>query len=459
MDNDRHGYGTFTRRALLGAAAGGLSGAAFARDAGSGASMFASSDPLAPKTPHFAPRAKRVIFLFMNGGVSHVDSFDPKPALRRDDGKPRGEQTLLGPQWSFSADSSCGTEVSDLFPALRKQMDEVCLVRSMVALHGDHFQAALGMHTGSTNFVRPSLGAWVSYALGTENPNLPPFVVIAPRMPYAGEQLWGSDFLPACHQGVRIVPGDEPVPNLIPRLAPELQASELDLLERTNRRHLEARGGDAVLAARMRSWRIAQGMQVEAPEVFDLGRESDATLELYGLKRGDTKSFAWQCLVARRLVERGVRFVELMDVGASNNWDAHGNMASHGRLAKAVDAPVAGLLADLRQRGLLDETLVVWTTEFGRSPHADKKNPKGRGHHRSAYSSWLAGAGVRSGTVYGESDEHGYQVTAGRVDTHDFHATILHLLGLDHERLTYHHAGRDYRLTDVHGRVVEGLLA
>jgi hypothetical protein len=315
------------------------------------------------------------------------------------------------------------------------------------------------LHTGSFTFARPSIGSWASYGLGTVNRNLPSFVVIAPQSPYAGSQVWGSDFLPGSHQGTLVVPGPEPVAN-IQRRAPtgRLQKLELDAMLRMNRRHLATHANDPMLAARMKSFETAFGMQAEMPEVFDLSRESAATLKLYGLERGSTQGFAWQCLVARRLVEHGVRFVELIDVGSSNNWDAHGDMMTHAPLAKNVDQPIAGLLRDLKQRGLLDDTLVVWTTEFGRTPFNAAADARGREHHHWVFSSWLAGAGVKAGTVYGESDEYGINVGTNPVHMHDFHATILHLMGLDHTRLTYRHTGRDYRLTDVHGRVVRGLL-
>lgn len=421
--------------------------------------LLAASDPLAARPPHFAARARRLLFLFLPGGVSQLETFDPKPELGRRDGTEHGEHLLLGPRWGFQPRGASGIEVSELFPAVAELADELCLIRSCVAQHGNHYEAVLGMHTGSTSFVRPSLGSWISHALGTSNPNLPPFVVIAPHLPYAGEQVWGADFLPACHQGVRLVPGEDPLPNIAPRVGAREQALELDLLERLNARHAEPRGPDDELAARRRLWRTSVGMQREAPEAFDLSSEPDETLALYGLKRGQTTGFAWQALVARRLLERGVRVVELLDVGASNNWDAHGDMATHGRLARNVDRATAGLLTDLTRRGLLEDTLVVWTTEFGRTPHSDKRNGKGRGHHRAAFSSWLAGAGVRRGHVHGATDELGYRVGEHPVGVHDLHATILHILGLDHERLTFRHAGRDFRLTDVGGRVVEDLLA
>jgi hypothetical protein len=396
-------------------------------------------DPLAPKPPQFPARAKRVIFLYMSGGVSHLDSFDPKPRLVADQGKPRsntpGARPYLAPLWEFQPRGQSGIEISNLFPNIAECADDLCLIRSMHGDHNDHFQATLGIHTGSVTVARPSLGSWVSYGLGTVNRDLPSFVVLAPRLPYAGSQVWSADFLPGCHQGTRVLAGSEPIPDLNRRSpSARIQEAELGLLARLNQSH-----------------------QQEMPDVHDLARETDATLALYGLERGQTQGFAWQCLVARRMVERGVRFVELIDSGSSNNWDAHADMKAHGPMARNVDRPIAGLIRDLKSRGLLDDTLVVWTTEFGRTPTTD--GPTGRSHQGSAYSSWLAGAGVKGGLVHGKTDEYGAKVVEDEVHVHDFHATILHLLGFDHERLTYRHAGRDFRLTDVHGRVVEEILA
>jgi len=428
-------------------------------------------DPLAPHAPHFAPKAKRVIFLYMSGGVSHVDSWDPKPKLVADAGKTisvdefqgrKGEFKMFAkrPQWDFARHGRCGTEVSALFPHMAECVDDLCVIRSMKSDHTNHYEATLGIHTGSFTFARPSIGSWVSYGLGTENRNLPSFIVIAPKSPYAGGQVWAGDFLPGAHQGTLVVPGVEPVANIQRRVATSrLQELELGALGKMNRRHLASRAEDPLLSARIKSFETAFGMQMEMPDVFDLSRESEATLQLYGLERGSTQGFAWQCLVARRLAERGVRFVELIDVGSSDNWDAHGDMLTHTPLAKNVDRAVAGLLKDLKLRGMLDDTLVVWTTEFGRTPFNATADAKGREHHHWVFSSWLAGAGVKAGTVYGESDDYGINVGKNAVHVHDFHATILHLMGLDHERLTYRHTGRDYRLTDVAGEVVQGILA
>ena len=421
------------------------------------------ANPLAPKSPHFPAKAKRVIFLYMTGGVSHMDSFDPKPKLVADGGKPMDSKnpksrSLLSPMWEFKPGGKCGTEVSELFPHIRECVDDICLVRSMNGDHNDHFQATLGVHTGSVTFKRPSLGSWVSYGLGTENQNLPSFVVLAPQLPYAGSQVWDADFLPGCHAGTRVLAGAEPIPNLNRRSpTPEIQKMELGLLDRFNRKHQQARPGEPALAARISAFETAFGMQQAMPGVLDLSKETDATLQLYGLERGSTKGFAWQCLVARRLAERGVRFIELIDVGSSDNWDAHGDMKTHEPLARNVDQPIAGLLKDLKSRGMLDDTLVVWTTEFGRTPFTD--GPTGRSHHNKAYSSWLAGGGVKGGLVFGKTNDYGAEIVEDPVHVHDFHATILHLLGFNHEKLTFRHAGRDFRLTDVSGTVVKALLA
>jgi len=420
-----------------------------------------ATDPLAPRPGHFPGKAKRVIFIFLTGGFSHVDTFDHKPKLFTDHGKAwKDKKFIKKPIYDFKPRGKSGLMVSDLFPFQAGIADELCVINSMKSDHGNHFEATLGMHTGSFTFARPSIGSWVSYGLGTPNRNLPSFVVIAPQLPYAGGQVWGSDFLPGCHQGVRVTPGAEPIPDLQRRLpTAEAQRQELDLLATLNRGHQEARGEDSRLSARIRSYETAAAMQLEAPEAFDLAKESDATLDLYGLKRDQTKGFAWQALVARRLVERGVRFVELIDSGASNNWDAHGDMKSHAPLARNVDQPIAALVQDLKSRGLLDDTLVVLTTEFGRTPFVDSADHKGREHHAPCFSSWLCGAGVKKGHLHGASDEYGIEVASDQVHVHDFHATILHLLGFDHEKLTWRHAGRDFRLTDVHGNVVKQILA
>jgi hypothetical protein len=419
-------------------------------------------DPLAPKVPHFNGKAKRVIFLFMTGGVSHVDSFDPKPALAKAEAEgkkgPRGVP-FMGSPWGSKRFGKSGVEISELFPLIGGRADDLCIIRSMTGDHNDHFQAALGVHSGSVTVKRPSVGSWVSYGMGTENRNLPSFVVLAPFLPYGGAQVWSSDFLPGAHAGTRITGGSEPVADLSRRAPTDAsQKLELDLLARYNKLHQQSRPGDPALAARIKSFETAYGMQSDMPEVFDFSKESDSTLRMYGLARGQNTGFGWQCLVARRLAERGVRFVELIDTGTNKNWDFHTGLTGMTKLAESVDRPIAGLVSDLKQRGMLEETLVVWTTEFGRTPWGTPES-KGREHYNKVYSSWLAGGGIKPGIVYGASDELGTSIAEDEMHVHDFHATILHCLGFDHTRLTYRHAGRDFRLTDVHGNVVQAILS
>ena len=464
-----------SRRQILRQAAGGFGSLALAAmlSDGAGAAAGGPTDPLAARESHFPARAKNVIFVFSTGGASHVDTFDYKPKLFADHGKTitvdnwqgkKGEfpRFLKRPNWEFRPRGESGVYVSDLFPHLSTVIDDVCLLNSVSGDHTGHDKATMGMHTGSFNFARPSIGAWVSYGLGTENRNLPSFMVLAPAAPYAGAQTWGSDFLPGCHQGTHVLPGNEPLPNLARgSLTDDLQRAELEYLAILNNEHQASRQADLALEARIRSFETAFGMQSAAPDAFNLSSETDETLGLYGLERGVTTTFGWQCLVARRLVQRGVRFIELIDTGSgsASNWDSHGDMAAHGPLAKAIDKPLFGLLTDLKRQGMLDSTLVVWTTEFGRTPYNVSADAKGREHHHQVFSSWLAGGGVKGGMTYGESDDYGVAVGKDKVHVHDFHATILHLLGLNHERLTYRHAGRDYRLTDVDGRVVHEIIA
>ncbi|MBA62814.1 MAG: hypothetical protein CMJ76_10670 [Planctomycetaceae bacterium] len=430
------------------------------------------SGPLSPKTTHFPAQAKNVIFLFMTGGVSHIDTFDPKPALHRDHGKeivadhpeikerPGYERIYLKqPQWEFSPHGESGIEVSTLFPHVANCVDDLAIIRSMHTSHSNHYNATLGMHTGSFSVSRPSIGSWITHGMGTVNQNLPGFVVIAPRQTYAGTQVYSNDFLPAVNQGTLVVPGTEPVANVSPRLPKDKQRLELDALQAINALHANSRRNTAALNARMKSFETAYGMQQAVPDAFDFSKESKETLESYAVDINSTTGFGWQCLAARRLVERGVRFVELIDTGSSGNWDAHGDMMTHVALAKNVDQPIGALIKDLKQRGMLEDTLVVWTTEFGRTPFNNTADAKGREHHPWAFTSWLAGAGVKKGITYGETDEHGLRSMVDKVHVHDFHATILHLLGFDHEKLTYRHAGRDYRLTDVEGSVVKGILS
>jgi len=402
-----------------------------------------ADNPLAPKQPHFPAKAKRIIFLYMSGGTSHVDTFDPKPKLMADDGKKYKDNYLSAPRWKFNRYAKCDTEVSELFPHVGSMMDDICLIRSMKNDFPNHVQAVMGLHGGSVLFERPSFGSWVSYGLGTVNQNLPSFIVLAPEMPYGGTIPWDADFLPACHEGIHVTPGGEPIPNISPEDSAEIQNLQLGLADFLNKRHASQREGDKVLAARMKTYETAFGMQMEAPEAFDLSKETDATLKMYGLERGSTKGFAWQ-----------------IDIGTNQivNWDAHADMQTHVPLAKNVDQPIAALLKDLKSRGMLDETLVVWSTEFGRRPGDIIPNLKGRTHHSDVYSSWIAGGGVKGGITYGESDDYGYAIAKDECHVHDFHATILNQMGLDHTRLTYRHAGRDYRLTDVSGRVIKDIL-
>ncbi|MCI0457528.1 MAG: DUF1501 domain-containing protein [Gemmataceae bacterium] len=422
---------------------------------------------LAPQRTHHEPKARQLIVIFLTGGVSHVDTFDPKPRLQRDHGRVvpsvdlrgTGRLPLLRSPFRFQRHGRSGLPISELFPHLGSVADELCVIRTLCTDIVEHFQAVLAMHTGSATVPMPSVGAWLSYGLGTSNPNLPPYVVLAEHLPYAGAQVWDSGFLPPAHQGVRLLPGPRPIADIdSPARSATLADLEREMLRDVNEMHARLRPGDLNLPARTASFETARGLMREAPEVFDLTRESERTLELYGIPRGDNRSFGWQCLVARRLVERGVRTVELIDTGASNNWDAHGNMEEHRPKAARVDRAIAALVRDLKRSGLLSQTLVAICTEFGRTPWAQDPGSRGRNHYARAFSCLLAGAGVRGGTVYGETDEYGVEIVSGRCHVHDYHATILHLLGIDHRRLTYRYAGRDFRLTDVHGEVVSDIL-
>ena len=430
------------------------------------AAELGGGHPLAPELSHHPARAKRLLIVFLTGGFSHVDTFDPKPRLASDQGKEltthqlRGNPNakLMPSPFKFIRHGAAGIEMSELFPQLGRVADDLCVIRSMHTDIVEHFQATLAMHTGSSTVPLPSIGAWVSYALGTLNPNLPSYVVLAEHLPYAGAQVFDSNFLPPVHQGVRIVPGDDPIPDLkSPSRSVALAELEQTMLEDLNRRHADARPGDLNLPARSASFATARGMMQAAPEVLDLASESAETLALYGAEQGDNRSFAAQCLMARRLLERGVRTVEVIDTGSHDNWDAHGNMEDHRPKARRVDQALAGLLDDLRRRGLLDDTLVAICTEFGRTPTTF--NGKGREHFIDAFSCLLAGGGVRGGMVYGETDAYGMQIARDPCHVHDYHATMLHLLGLDHKRVTYRYAGRDFRLTDVAGNVLSAILA
>ena len=424
---------------------------------------------LAPKPSHHPARAKRLMVVFLTGGFSHIDTFDPKPRLRELHGKPipafglRPDESrplpLLGSPYGFAQCGRSGLWISDLFPHLRQVADDLCVIRTMHTDIVEHFQATLAMHTGSATIPLPSLGSWLSYGLGSFNPNLPPFVVVSEHLPYAGAQVWDSNFLPPQHQGVRVIPGDEPFADLRgPVRDATLAEMEARLLADFNQAHAATRPGDLQLPARQGSFDTARGMMREAPEVFDLSRESDRVLARYGLERGDRRSFAWQCVVARRFLERGVRVVELIDTGSHDNWDSHGDMAGHRPKALRVDRALSSLILDLKERGLFDDTLLMICTEFGRTPWSDGGNGKGRNHYAKAFSCLLAGAGVRGGIAHGETDEFGSSIVRDPVHVHDYHATLLHLMGLDHTRLIYRYAGRDFRLTDIAGEVIRGVL-
>ncbi len=432
------------------------------------------ADPLAPRAPTGPAKAKRVIFLFMAGGPSHVDTFDPKPRLARDDGKPLPfamphlERTrtgnLLQSPFKFRKHGESGTDVSELLPKLAGRVDDLCVIRSMVADNINHNGACLQMNTGEQTFSRPSLGSWLTYGLGSENRDLPGFVVISPSQPAQGAPLWSSSFLPAAYQGTLIADLKRPIADLDnPTFSRDRRRDQLDALARLNGLHRRGREDDSRLDARISSFELGFRMQLRAPEAFDLAAESPATRALYGLDEPVTAIFGAQCLMARRLAERGVRFVQVYHTQTSKRkscqlWDQHGALrAELKNNCDATDGPVAALLTDLKARGLLEDTLVVWGGEFGRTPTAEGKD--GREHHPFGFTMWMAGGGVKGGTVHGATDEFGWNAVQDKVHVHDLHATILHLMGIDHTRLTYRHAGRDYRLTDVAGEVVRPILA
>ncbi len=432
-------------------------------------------DPLAPRRPHNAPRARRMIFLFMHGGPSSIDTFDPKPRLARDHGKPLPFQrpltfaegqvgNLMKSPWEFRRCGASGLPVSDLFPHVGACADDLCVIRSMVGDSVDHGGALLQLHTGSNAFTRPSMGSWVVHGLGTDNRNLPGFITIKPTLAHGGAKNFSSAFLPGVFQGTAIgnagmkieeIQG-EPIEFLRRKgFTSEQQRFELDMLQKLNRRHAMQRRHDPELEARIQAFELAFRMQTEAPEAFEVEKESDTTHKLYGLDREETRDFGWQCLLARRLAERGVRFIQCTH---SYKWDQHSNLVRlHTRNAREVDQPIAGLLKDLKARGMLDDTLVLWGAEFGRTPVMQGSD--GRDHNPYGYSVWMAGGGVKGGFPYGSTDEFGYYAVDKRMHIHDLHATILHLMGLDHTKLTYFYGGRSFRLTDVHGQVAREIIA
>ncbi|MEX2119185.1 MAG: DUF1501 domain-containing protein [Pirellulales bacterium] len=437
-----------------------------------------SKNPLAPRLQHFDAPAKSCIFLLMNGGPSHVDTFDYKPSLAKYAGQslPPDKQFtnsgnrkmgFLTPAWrEFRPGGQSGLMISDFFPRVREHADKLALVRSCHTDSHAHGSALVAMNTGSTFIGRPSLGSWALYGLGTPNQNLPGYVAIMDKRggPISGQPNWSSGFMPASYQGTLFRPEGEPVLDLRgpAHIDRTIQREQLDLLARLNQQHLDERPGGAELAARIQSYELAFRMQAEAPEAVDFSGEDAKTLEMYGVGTAPTDEFGRNCLIARRLVERGVRFVQLYSGGGhlEDTWDAHESVEkNHGTHGAEVDQPIAALLTDLEQRGLLASTLIVWGGEFGRMPFAEGEGAPGRNHNPYGFTMWMAGGGVKGGVSYGQTDEFGFAAAVDKVHLHDLHATILALLGLDHERLTYFHQGRDERLTDVFGRVIGEIIA
>jgi hypothetical protein len=453
-----------TRRSFLQAAACGFGYLAFA-----GLNAARASAP----QPHFKPKAKRIIFLFMHGGVSQMDTFDPKPRLVTDQGKPlpfalpgliRPDRLgkIYAPKWSWKQYGECGQWVSELFPHLAQQVDRMCFIKSLHTEGEAHGQAVLNLHTGTAAFVRPSVGSWVNYGLGSENENLPGFVSLDYPEMHGGVRLYGNAFLPAHHQAthVRMSPEKKPEIRFLTNtlLGKERQREQLDVIQALGREHLRDAESDARIEGVIDSYELAFRMQSVAPDVLDLSKETAATKALYGIGEEPTDAFGRQCLLARRMAEAGVRFIQ---VASGYHWDHHGNIDKDlPESCAKTDKPVAGLLQDLAARGLLDDTLVLCAGEFGRTPVAqiDRGQP-GRDHNPHGYTVWLAGGGVKPGFSYGETDDFGYLAVKDKVHMHDLHATLLHLLGLDHEKLTYRYAGRDFRLTDVYGNVVKDIVA
>ncbi|MFQ5734562.1 MAG: DUF1501 domain-containing protein [Planctomycetaceae bacterium] len=432
-----------------------------------------AKDPFALRRSHFKPIIKNVIVLYMDGGVSQVDSFDPKPRLTRDSGKPfpmKIEPTqfnnignMLGSPWKFKKYGESGTPVSDLFPHVAKHVDDMAVIRSMTSKFSEHTNANYFLHTGHGQQGRPSWGAWVGYGLGSECKDLPAFVVLnGGLIPPGGLDNFNTGFLPATFQGSIFAASDPPVANVKrTERTTRLQQNKLDLMRKLDRSGLQRIGKVDQLESAIANYELAARMQLAVPELMDIGKETKATQEMYGLNDGfaNTRKYGRICLIARRLVERGVRFIELTCPGGNGDrWDQHGGLRQgHSKNAKSVDKPIAALLTDLKKRGLLKETLVLWTGEFGRTPFAQGRD--GRDHNPFGFSLWMAGGGIKGGTVYGATDEFGYKAVTDRLEIHDLHATMLHLLGLDHEKLTYRFSGRDMRLTDVHGHVIDGVLA
>ncbi len=432
---------------------------------------------LAERPPMFPPRAKRVIFIFMQGGPSHVDSLDYKPELIRSDGKlidftgvrfgtfgNASKRKLLKPLWDFKQYGQSGRWVSDLFPHLGKHVDKLCFIHSMHTEGVAHGPSTLFLHTGATNLIRPSIGSWITYGLGSANQNVPGFITINPSASKGGPRNYSNAFLPTIFQGTVVGRAGQPVAkskirNLTSSQNASRQQRQFELLQSLNRIQSESKGAVDALEATIESYELAYRMQQNAPELMDLSGETAATLNLYGIDQPETEDFGRQCLLARRMAESDVRYIQINYADESTNprWDQHSNMPKHMQHATAVDKPVAGLLQDLEARGLLEDTLVWWGGEFGRTPFSQGKN--GRDHNPRGFTVWLAGGGVKRGYAHGATDEIGHHAVTDKVHMHDLHATVLHLLGLDHEKLTYRFAGRDFRLTDIAGRVVHELLA
>ena len=438
-------------------------------------SMLQAENPLAAKWPHFRPRAKRVIFLFMKGGPSQVDTFEHKPLLQRDHGKPlpfakpkvtfAKTGNLLASPWQFKPYGQCGHLVSELFPHVARHVDDICFIHGAHGTNPAHGGALLKLHTGADNFVRPSMGAWVSYGLGTENENLPSFVTICPTLAHGGLNNWSSAFLPAHHAGTPIgnasVKAKEAKVHHIrnTKWTRGQQRAQLDYLRQLNQDHLSGMP-NPVFESRINSFELAYRMQTAMPEIQDITGETKATRKLYGMDNPVTEDFGRQCLMARRFAERGVRFVQVSHSDSKVQWDQHGNLKKgHVEKASEVDKPIAGLLHDLKARGLLDDTLVLWSGEFGRTPTVQGAGMDGRDHNPWGFTMWMAGGGVKGGFSFGATDDYGFYAESDKMHIHDVHATLLHLLGIDHEKLTYRHAGRDFRLTDVFGHVAEEILA
>ena len=446
-----------TRRDMLKSVSAGFGWLAFQGLAGH-ASAAASAATLAVRPPHFPAKAKRIIFLSMQGGPSHMDTFDYKPALKTDDGKSGEKGRIFASPFDWAQHGQSGLWISSAFPKVAEHADDMCLLRGMTTDIPNHPQAFIQMHTGSTQFIRPSLGSWTLYGLGSENENLPGFVTIAPPIQF-GSQNYGSAFLPAVYQGTRIGAQKEEMSTAAvtdihnPDLPAALQRKQIDLVQAMNR-DLLTHGANAEIEGVIQSYELAFKMQTELPRVLDTKNESKSTLEMYGIGGGTSDAFGKQCLMARKLSEAGVRFIEVGHGG----WDHHNNLTSRLKAGAAqTDKPIAGLLADLKQRGLLKDTLVIWGGEFGRTPGNGK--PDGRGHNSKGYTMWMAGGGVRGGFSYGATDEHGGKAVQDVTHIHDLHATVLALMGLDHEKLTYRYAGRNFRLTDVYGKVAKPIFA